>query len=227
VKLSVIVPAYNEAATIAEILSRVAAVPVEKEILVVDDASRDRTREILAQLTIPGLRVLQHDVNRGKGAAIRTALKHVTGDVVIIQDADLEYDPSDYPRLIAPIARGEADVVYGSRFLAGRRATHFTHYLVNQFLTHLSNLFTGLRLTDMETCYKVFRADLLRSLELVSNGFEIEPEMTAKAARRKARFVEVAIAYRGRGYGEGKKINWRDGVRALGAIARFARARRA
>jgi glycosyltransferase involved in cell wall biosynthesis len=220
-KLAVIIPVYNEERTLDEILRRVAAVPIEKEILVVNDASIDGTRAVLDAIALPGLRVFHHPSNRGKGAAVRTALAQVRAEIVIIQDADLEYDPSEYPRLIAPIERGEADVVYGSRFLAGRSVTPFWHYFVNRTLTQLSNLFTGLRLTDMETCYKVFRADLICGLELVSDTFTIEPELTAKAARRGARFVEVPISYQGRGYEAGKKIDWRDGVRALVAIARF------
>ncbi|MFH1144836.1 MAG: glycosyltransferase family 2 protein [Candidatus Eisenbacteria bacterium] len=221
-KVSVIIPAFNEQATIEALLARVLAVPLEKEILIVDDASRDNTRDLLRRLAVPPVQLFLHERNRGKGAAIRTALPHVTGDVVIIQDADLEYDPADYPRLIEPIARGEADVVYGSRFLARRhRASGRWHYAVNQMLTRLSNLFTGLHLSDMETCYKVFRADLICALPLISNGFDIEPELTARAARRGARFLEVPISYRGRSSREGKKINWRDGVRALRAIVRF------
>lgn len=221
-KISVIVPAYNERPTIEEILSRVKAAALEKEILVVDDCSNDGTREILERLSGPGIRVFFHDRNRGKGAAIRTALPYVTGDVVIIQDADLEYDPGDYPRLVAPIAGGGADVVYGSRFLGrGRGSAGRCHYLANRALTFLSNLFTGLRLTDMETCYKVLRADLVRRLDLVSNGFEIEPEITAKAARLGARFQEVAIAYEGRSSVQGKKIDVRDGLRAIFTILRF------
>jgi len=226
-KISVIIPAFNERGTIEEVLRRVRAVPIEKEILVVDDASRDGTRELLEGMRAPDLRLFLHDRNRGKGAAIRTALPHTTGEVVLIQDADLEYDPSEYPRLLEPIARGEADVVYGSRFLGrGRRASTPGHYAVNRFLTALSNLFTGLRLTDMETCYKAFRGDLVRRLSLASEGFEIEPELTFCAARSGARFREVAISYAGRGYREGKKIQWRDGVRALATILRFGLLRR-
>ncbi len=221
-KVSVIIPVYNERGTIAELLQRVLAVPVEKEVLVVDDFSQDGTRDLLPSLAVPPVRLLLHDRNRGKGAAVRTALAHVTGEIVILQDADLEYDPAEYPRLIEPIALGTADVVYGSRFLGrGPRASSRGHYLVNHLLTRLSNLFTGLRLSDMETCYKAFRADLLLSLPLESNGFDIEPELTARAARRKARFIEVPISYQGRSAREGKKIGWRDGVRALWAIARF------
>jgi len=221
-KLTVVIPAYNEEQTIDEILGRVQAVPIEKEILVVDDASGDATRERLRAHEAAGtVRVIEHPVNRGKGAAVRTGLKEARGEIVIIQDADLEYDPNDYPRVIGPIERGEADVVYGSRFLAGRHVTSFWHYSVNAFLTRLSNLMTGLRLTDMETCYKAFRRAVVADLELVSNGFDIEPELTAKLARRGVRFAEVPISYQERSYDEGKKINWRDGVRALVAIARF------
>jgi glycosyltransferase involved in cell wall biosynthesis len=222
VTLSVIIPAYNERATIDELLRRVRAVPIEKEILVVDDASTDGTAERVEALSGPDLCLLRHARNRGKGAAIRTALARTRGEIVLIQDADLEYDPSEYPRLIAPIERGEADVVYGSRFLdRGRHATGLAHYGVNRFLTALSNLMTGLHLTDMETCYKVFRGDLVRSLPLVSDGFEIEPELTWLARRAGARFREVPIRYAGRGYGEGKKIDWRDGVRAVATIVRL------
>jgi glycosyltransferase involved in cell wall biosynthesis len=226
-KLSVIIPTYNERATIEEILRRVRAVPLEMEILIVDDGSTDGTLEHLAGLGGPDLRLFRHDRNRGKGAAFRTALPHTTGDVVVIQDADLEYDPREFPRLIEPIARGEADAVYGSRFLGrGRRASRLGHYAVNRFLTLLSNLFTGLRLSDMETCYKAFRGDLVRGLPLVSDGFEIEPELTWRAARAGARFRELPISYAGRGYGEGKKIDWRDGVRTLATILRLGRVRR-
>ncbi|MCK4305094.1 MAG: glycosyltransferase family 2 protein [Candidatus Eisenbacteria sp.] len=228
-KISVIMPAYNERATILEIISRVQAVDLPKEILVVDDGSRDGTRKILQDLTGPGLRIFFHERNRGKGAAIRTALPYVTGEILIIQDADLEYDPAEYPKLIAPITAGAADVVYGSRFLGrGRGSAGILHYAANRLLTAISNLFTGLRLTDMETCYKALRVDLVRRLELVSNSFEIEPEITAKAARLGARFREVPIHYAGRSYGEGKKIGLCDGIRALRTILRYGmpRARR-
>jgi glycosyltransferase involved in cell wall biosynthesis len=221
-KISVIIPVYNERATIREILRKVQAVQLEKEILIIDDGSHDGTRAILADLADANVRVFLHPANQGKGAAVRTGLAHVTGELVIIQDADLEYDPSDYPRLVEPIATGTADVVYGSRFLArGRRATAFWHYAGNRLLTLISNLFTGLHLTDMETCYKAFRVDLIRKMHLVSNGFDIEPELTAKAARMGARIREVPIAYQGRGYTEGKKIGWRDALRTLRAIVRF------
>jgi glycosyltransferase involved in cell wall biosynthesis len=222
VTLSVIIPAYNERATIEELLRRVREVPIEKEILVVDDASTDGTPERVEALAGPDLRLLRHARNRGKGAAIRTALPHTRGAIVLIQDADLEYDPGEYARLVAPIERGEADVVYGSRFLErGRRTTGLGHYAVNRFLTALSNLMTGLRLTDMETCYKVFRGDLVRGLPLVSERFEIEPELTWRAARAGARFREVPIRYAERGYRAGKKIGWRDGVRAVATIVRL------
>jgi glycosyltransferase involved in cell wall biosynthesis len=226
-KLSVIVPTYNERATIDAVLQRLRAVPLEKEILLVDDASTDGTWDRVQALTGPDLRLLRHERNRGKGAAIRTALPHTTGGVVVIQDADLEYDPREFPALIAPIVRGEADAAYGSRFLArGRRATGLGHYAVNRFLTCVSNRFTGLRLTDMETCYKAFRGDLVRGLPLISDGFEIEPELTWRAAQAGARFCEVPISYAGRGYREGKKIDWRDGVRALATILRLGRVSR-
>ncbi len=225
-KLSVVIPVFNEVGTLAEIVRRVQAVPVEKEILVVDDFSTDGTRELLASLAGPNLRVFLHERNRGKGAAIRTALPHVTGDVVIIQDADLEYDPAEYPRLIAPIAAGEADIVYGSRFLGqGRGTTGRAHYAANRTLTWLSNLCTGLHLTDMETCYKALRTDLAQRLSLVSERFEIEPEITAKAARLQARFREVPIDYAGRSRAAGKKIGLRDGLKALATILRFGLSR--
>lgn len=223
-KLSVIVPTYNERATIDAVLERLRAVPLEMEILLVDDASTDGTWDRVQALAGPDLRLYRHAANRGKGAAIRTALPHTTGGAVVIQDADLEYDPREFPALIAPIEQGAADAVYGSRFLArGRRATGLGHYAVNRLLTSISNGFTGLRLTDMETCYKAFRGDLVRSLALVSNGFEIEPELTWRAARAGARFQEVPISYASRGYREGKKIGWRDGVRALITILRLGR----
>jgi glycosyltransferase involved in cell wall biosynthesis len=227
-KLSVIIPVYNERGTIAEILRRVQAVPIEKEILIVDDGSTDGTRDWLVSLDAPDVRVFLQPRNCGKGAAVRAGLAQVAGDVIIIQDADLEYDPSDYPKLIAPIAAGEAQVVYGSRFLArGRHATAFWHFAGNRLLTIVSNLFTGLHLTDMETCYKAFRADLLSRIELVSDGFEIEPELTAKIARLGVEIREVPIAYDSRGYTEGKKIGWRDGVRTLRTILRYGLSRHA
>jgi glycosyltransferase involved in cell wall biosynthesis len=222
VKLSVIIPAYNEQQTIEAIVAKVDAVPVEKEIIIVDDCSSDGTREILRRLAGGNRKVLFHERNQGKGAAIRTAMTETSGDVVIIQDADLEYDPDEYPKLIAPIERDEADMVYGSRFLAsGRGTAGRVHYSANRFLTSLSNLFTGLALTDMETCYKAMRGDLARQLDLRANSFEIEPEITARAARAGARFMEIPIAYQGRSASEGKKIGIADGLRAIWTIIKF------
>jgi glycosyltransferase involved in cell wall biosynthesis len=224
-RLSVLMPVYNEKPTILEIVRRVRSVEVPKELIIVDDASTDGTTEILREQVEdqwPDVRVFYHERNRGKGAALRTAIPHATGSVSLIQDADLEYDPTEYPVLLNPILDGRADVVYGSRFLGGpHRVLFFWHYVGNQFLTTLSNMFTNLNLTDMETCYKVCRTELLQSLPLRSNGFDIEPELTAKLAKARARIYEVPISYSGRDYSEGKKISWRDGVRALWCIVRF------
>lgn len=221
-RVSVIMPVYNERATIEEIVGRVLSIPVDLELLIVNDASTDGTGEILLAMADPRIRLLQHPVNRGKGAAIRTAIPEAKGDVIVIQDGDLEYDPAQIPSLIEPIARGVADVVYGSRFLGGPHRVHlFWHYVANQMLTFVSNLLNNLNLTDMETCYKCFRRDLLQSIPLRSDRFGFEPEVTAKLARRKARFYEIPISYFGRDYAEGKKIRWVDGVAALGAILRY------
>jgi len=223
-KLSIVIPVYNEAATIEEIISRVAAVPIEKEIIVVDDASSDGTGRRLAEVAprFDDLKVLRHERNRGKGAALRTGFQQVTGDTVIIQDADLEYDPREYPKLLEPILDGRADVVYGSRFLGGpHRVLLFWHYVGNIFLTLLSNAVNNLSLTDMETCYKAFRAEVLRDMRLKSDRFGFEPEFTAKVAKRKLRVYEVPISYSGRGYAEGKKITWRDGLKAVFTILWF------
>jgi glycosyltransferase involved in cell wall biosynthesis len=228
--LSVVIPAYNEHATVRDLLARVGAAPrpdgVELEVLVIDDGSTDGTRELLRDLSAAGdplaFRLIEHPVNRGKGAAIRTGFAAAQGDIVLIQDADLEYDPREYPALLAPILDGEADVVFGSRFLGGpHRVLFFWHYLGNRFLTTLSNMLTDLNLSDMETCYKVFRREVLEGLELRSDRFGIEPELTAKVARRQARIFEVPISYRGRTYAEGKKIGWRDGFAAIWAILRY------
>ncbi|MDQ8171038.1 MAG: glycosyltransferase family 2 protein [Gemmatimonadota bacterium] len=223
-RLSVLIPVYNERATIDRILDAVHAVPIPKEVVCVDDASTDGTGERLAALHAAGrIDVLvRHERNRGKGAAIRTALAASTGDVVIMQDADLEYDPVDWPGLLAPIAAGKADAVFGSRFLGGpHRVLYFWHSVGNQVLTLLSNMLTNVNLTDMETCYKAIRGDLARSLPLTSDRFGFEPEVTARLVQAKARIYEVPISYSGRTYAEGKKISWRDGVAAIWHILRF------
>lgn len=224
-RLSVVIPVYNERDTIAEIIARVDRVPIDKEIIAVDDCSRDGTRDRLAELQPrhPDLRVLHHDVNRGKGAALRTGFAAARGDIVIIQDADLEYDPDEYPKLIAPILDGRADVVYGSRFAGGEchRVLYYWHMLGNRFLTNLSNMFTNLNLTDMETCYKVFRREIIQRIAIEENRFGFEPEITAKVARLQCRIYEVGISYSGRTYAEGKKINWKDGVRAIWCILKY------
>ncbi|MCC6694539.1 MAG: glycosyltransferase family 2 protein [Candidatus Hydrogenedentes bacterium] len=222
-RISVVIAAYNEADTVGEVIARVRATPYEVEVLVVDDGSTDGTWERLSALSdMDGLVLLRHDRNRGKSAALRTAFARVTGEVVIVQDADLEYDPRDYPVLLEPILDGRADVVYGSRFLGGpHRVLYFWHSVGNKFLTLLSNALTNLNLTDMETCYKAFRREVLDGLTIVSDGFGFEPEFTAKVARRELRIYEVPISYSGRSYAEGKKITWKDGVAALLTIVRF------
>lgn len=223
-QLSVLVPVYNECRTIEELLARVLSVPLPLEVIVVDDGSTDGTRELLAALPPRrDLRVLFHPRNRGKGAAVRTALAAATGEVVLIQDADLEYDPREYTRLIEPIVAGRADVVYGSRFL-GEGPGHplFWHRQANRLLTWLSNRFTGLPLSDMETCHKVFRREVLQGIEIEQDRFGLEPELTAKIARRKCRVVELPTSYRGRTSAEGKKIGLRDAFNALWCIARYS-----
>jgi glycosyltransferase involved in cell wall biosynthesis len=222
--LTVIVPCYNERATVAELLRRVREVPVDKEIVVIDDQSTDGSRDVVAALAIeyPEIRHFLQPVNMGKGAAIRRGIAEARGDVVLIQDADLEYDPDEYPKLIQPIVDGHADVVFGSRFEGyPRRVMLFWHRMGNTFLTFLSNMTTNLDLTDMETCYKVFRREVIQSIPLRSNRFGIEPEITAKVARRGYRIFEVPISYYGRDYWEGKKINWKDGFSALWTILRY------
>ena len=222
-KLTIVVPVYNEQQTVAEILHRVRAVPIPKEIIVVDDHSTDDTRAVLEKLADwPELRVICKPQNEGKGAALRTGFAAATGEVVVVQDADLEYDPNDLPTLLGPILRGEADVVYGSRFLNDvPQDPSFLHRFGNQLLTWASNLFTGLRLTDMETCYKMIPRPLLQSLDIQQNRFGFEPEVTAKLARRGMRIKELPIRYESRGYKEGKKIGWRDGVNAFYCIVRY------
>lgn len=223
-KLSIVIPVFNEKNTVREILRRVeeADAGVDKEIIIVDDFSTDGTRAILMGLGKPAIKVLLHEKNRGKGAALRTGFAAATGDIILIQDADLEYNPAEYPRLLEPILDGRADVVYGSRFLGGpHRVLFFWHYVGNRFLTTLSNITTNLNLTDMETCYKVFRREILRKITLRSERFGIEPEMTIKISRLKCRIYEVPISYAGRDYSEGKKIGWKDGLAALFHIIRY------
>jgi len=222
--LSVIVPAYNEAATIEALLRLVREVPLKVEVIAVNDASTDGTGAALDRLLAAGLvdRVIHHEVNRGKGAAFRTGIAAATGQVIVAQDADLEYDPRELPKLLEPIRTGQADAVFGSRFQGGpRRVLFFWHAVGNRFLTLLSNMFTNLNLSDMETCYKMVRADLLKSLPLITNRFGIEVELTARLAHAGARIWELPITYNGRTYAEGKKITWRDGVAALWYIVRF------
>ncbi len=226
-KLSVVIPVFNEEPTVETLIRRVLAVDLPKEVIVVDDASTDQTAAILKQMSEdPGMAgtvvFLRHSRNRGKGAAIRTALERVQGDVVIIQDADLEYDPREFPKLLEPILDGRADVVYGSRFLGGpHRVLYFWHYLGNKALTLLSNILTNLNLSDMETCYKAFRTEVVKGVTIRSNRFEFEPEITIKIARQGYRIYETPISYSGRSYAEGKKIGWKDGVRTLWALIRF------
>ena len=220
-KLTVIIPAYNEVGTIFEVIKRVKEASSDKEIIVVDDGSTDGIRNILKERR-DGVKVLFHDTNKGKGAAIRTAIPHITGDIVIIQDADLEYDPSEYPRLIAPILDGKADVVYGSRLMGGpHRVLFYWHAVGNKIITTLSNIFTDLNLSDMETGYKVFRAEVLKKIKIESNRFGFEPEITAKIAKMGCRIYEVPISYWGRDYTEGKKIKWKYGVAAIYWIIKY------
>jgi glycosyltransferase involved in cell wall biosynthesis len=225
VKLSVVMPVYNERIFIETIVDRVLAVKlpqIETELVVVDDCSTDGTREVLQSLNRPGMHAFFHDVNQGKGAALRTGFTKATGDLVLIQDADLEYNPQEYPALLAPILEGHADVVYGSRFLGGPHRVHlFWHYVGNLILTLLSNMMSNLNLTDMETCYKAFRREVVTRMTLRSDRFGFEPEFTQKVARGGWRVYEVPISYRGRDYAEGKKIGWKDGVSAIYTILKY------
>ena len=222
-KISVLIPVYNEGTTIEEVLRRVKNVRLEKEIIVVDDGSKDSTKEFLRNLKDTEIRVFFHEKNMGKGATLRTAIKEVRGDIVIFQDADLEYDPQEYSALIEPIIRGQADVVYGSRLSGGRpqRVYMFWHKLGNNFLTFMINILFNTTLTDMETGYKVFKRDVIQGLHLRSNDFCIEPEITAKVLKKKLRVYETSISYYGRNYEEGKKITWRDGFLAIWAILKY------
>ena len=231
-KLSVLVPVYNEERTLEEIVRRVCGFQIPKEIILVDDGSEDQSRTILTRLQeenarakdpLNQIKVFFQPVNQGKGAALKTALSHVTGDIVIVQDADLEYDPKDYPSLLAPIQAGQADVVYGTRFYGGgaHRVLFFWHYMGNLALTLMSNMLTNLNLSDMEVGYKAFRAEAVKGINLKSNRFGFEPEITVKLAKKRCRFYEVPISYHGRTYEEGKKITWKDGIAALYYLIRF------
>jgi glycosyltransferase involved in cell wall biosynthesis len=223
--LSVIMPVYNEAKTVEEVIRKVLEQAEVAELITVNDASKDGTGKVLKELaqSLPKMRVLEHSVNQGKGAALRTGISHATAPYVLIQDADLEYEPEEYPILLKPILTGKADVVFGSRFIGGEahRVLYFWHSIGNRFLTMLSNMFTNLNLTDMETCYKVFRREIIQSITIEENRFGFEPEITAKVARKSVRIYEVAISYHGRTYAEGKKIGWRDGISAIRCILKY------
>jgi glycosyltransferase involved in cell wall biosynthesis len=224
-RISIVIPCYNEAETLEALIDAVLASPVpDKEIVVVDDASTDGTDKVLSSAIEPRVaKVIRHEINRGKGAALRTGFAAATGDIVLVQDADLEYDPRDYPRLLQPILENRADVVYGSRFSGGEshRVLYFWHWVTNKMLTLLSNMLTDLNLTDMETCYKAFRREILEQIRIEEDRFGFEPEITAKVAKLGCRIYEVGISYSGRTYAEGKKVGWRDGVRAVWCIFKY------
>jgi glycosyltransferase involved in cell wall biosynthesis len=220
-KLSVVVPVYNESESLEEIICRVDAVPIDKEVILVDDFSTDGTREILKKMETSGARVFYHERNLGKGAALRTGFKHATGDYLLVQDADLEYDPGEYPKLLQPLLEGRADVVYGSRFSGKRHNMTSLHTVGNLFLTLMTNLLYQTSITDMETCYKVFPRKTIQSIKIECNRFNFEPEITAKLLKRKLRILEVPISYAGRNFKEGKKITWRDGISALWTLAKY------
>lgn len=225
-KLSIVIPIYNEAEHLEEILRQIEAVEIgmEKELILVDDCSTDGTRDILKKLeesTENTAKIFYHEINRGKGATVRTGFEHISGDITLVQDADLEYDPNDYPKLLEPILEDRADVVYGSRFMQGRQEGLLRSYLANRFLTFLANVVNGTKLTDMETCYKVIKTDILKDISLSSDRFGFEPEITAKLAKRKCKIIDVPISYRGRDYDEGKTVSWKDGIAAVIHIFRF------
>ena len=220
-KLSIIIPVYNEKDSILTLIEQVKGTPFEKEIIVVDDCSTDGTRELLQKIEDTGTVVLYHDKNQGKGAAVRTGLEHVTGDVIIFQDADLEYSPSDYPRLVEPIIEGKADVVYGSRYLKKNQWGYRRLYWGNRFLTIITNFLYKASLSDMEVGYKVFRASAIKAINIKSNSFDMEPEITAKMLKKGLQILEVPISYNGRSYDEGKKIHWKDGFRAIYTLVKF------
>jgi len=224
--LSVIMPVFNERSTVSGVIKTVLDQPSVSELIIVNDASVDGTREVLEGLKSSDvrIRVIHHERNQGKGAALRTGIAHAIADIVIIQDADLEYDPTEYPILLGPILRGKADAVFGSRFIGSQehRVLYFWHSVGNKFLTLLSNMFTNINLTDMETCYKAVRREILQSIQIQENRFGFEPEITAKLAKKGVRIYEVAVSYHGRTYAEGKKINWKDGVRAIWCIVKYS-----